>query len=130
MGIESSLNQQTTAVNGGSSAQPTPANSDDGSGWGDRLWLGGKNEGLGHADAPNPKSTMGGFLALDEQKTRGESKLSERQNLVDFEKTSVRPINAEGEPTCASEDHSFMKHKAGDPDTYPGWSTVKNIFGR
>lgn len=49
MGEDSSFNRQTTAVAGGSSAQPTPANNvGGGEGWGDRLWLGGKEEGLGH----------------------------------------------------------------------------------
>lgn len=49
MGEDSSFNHQTTAVAGGSSAQPTPANNvGGGQGWGDRLWLGGKEEGLGH----------------------------------------------------------------------------------
>ncbi|KAJ5383634.1 hypothetical protein N7517_001545 [Penicillium concentricum] len=111
-----------------SSAQPTPANDvGGGSGWGDRLWLGGKNEGPGHAEATNPRSTMGDFLALHEQKTRGENKFLQRENLVD---TNVKPMNAEGEPTCAIEDHSFMNHKAGDPDTYPGWGTFKKFFGR
>ena len=51
MGSDSTPNRQTTAVAGGSSAEPTPANNVEGrQGWGDRLWMGGKNEGLGHAD--------------------------------------------------------------------------------
>lgn len=50
MGRDPSFNRPTTAVAGGSSAQPTPANNvGGGEGWGDRLWLGGKEEGLGHA---------------------------------------------------------------------------------
>lgn len=49
MDENNSFNRQTTAVAGGSSAQPTPANNvGGGEGWGDRLWLGGKEEGLGH----------------------------------------------------------------------------------
>ncbi|KAJ5835837.1 hypothetical protein N7447_001863 [Penicillium robsamsonii] len=128
MGSDTSFNRQTTAVAGGSSAEPTPANNvGGGSGWGDRLWLGGENEGSGHADATNPRSTMGDFHALHEQKTRGQNKFLQRESLID---SDVKPMNAEGEPTCASEDHSFMNHKAGDPDTYPGWSTFKSFFGR
>lgn len=69
---------------------------------------------------------MGDFLSLQEQKTSGQNKFIQRENLAD---TNVKPMNAAGEPTCATEDHSFMTHKAGDPDTYPGWSTFKNIFG-
>lgn len=150
MSSDSSPNRQTTAVAGGSSAKPTPANNvGGGEGWGDRLWLGGKEEGLGHAavrvlvlpvhrhsirqfglilisQATNPRSTMGDFLALQDQKTRGQNKFIQRENLVD---SNVKPINAEGEPTCATEDHSFMTRKAGDPDTYPGWGTFKNFFG-
>lgn len=48
MSDDSSFNRQTTADAEGS-AQPTPANNvGGGEGWGDRLWLGGKEEGLGH----------------------------------------------------------------------------------
>ncbi|KAJ5796375.1 uncharacterized protein N7518_004915 [Penicillium psychrosexuale] len=128
MGSDSTPNRPTTAVAGGSSAEPTPANDvGGGKGWGDRLWLGGKNEGLGHADAINPKSTMGDFLSLSDQKTRAQNKFIERENMLE---SNALPMNAEGEPTCVTEDHSFMNHKAGAPDTYPGWSTVKNIFGK
>ncbi|OQE07940.1 hypothetical protein PENVUL_c011G09611 [Penicillium vulpinum] len=113
---------------GDSSDQPIPAHDvGSGTGWGNRLWQGGKNEGPGHADATNPRSTMGDFLSLNEQKTQGQNKYIQRENLVD---SDVKPMNAEGEPTCAIEDHSFMRHKAGDPDTYPGWSTLRNFFGR
>ncbi|KAJ5237536.1 hypothetical protein N7489_007627 [Penicillium chrysogenum] len=128
MGADSTFNRQTTAVpEGGASAQPTPANNvGGGEGWGDRLWLGGKHGGSGHAEATNPRSTMGDFLALDDQKTRGQSKFVQRQNLVD---NNVAPMNAQGEPTCATEDHSFMRRKAGDPDTYPGWGAFKSFFG-
>ncbi|KAJ6128724.1 hypothetical protein N7471_009941 [Penicillium samsonianum] len=128
MSSDSSTNPQTTAVAGGTSTEPTPANDvGGGEGWGDRLWLGGKNEGLGHAGATNPRSTMGDFLALNDQKTRAQNKYLERESLLHAE---VKPMNVEGEPTCATEDHSFMSRKAGDPDTYPGWSTLKNFFGR
>lgn len=52
MGADSTFNRQTTAVpEGGASAQPTPANNvGGGEGWGDRLWLGGKHGGSGHAE--------------------------------------------------------------------------------
>lgn len=70
---------------------------------------------------------MGDFLALNDQKTRAQNKYLERESLLQSE---VKPMNVQGEPTCATEDHSFMSHKAGDPDTYPGWSTLKNFFGR
>lgn len=51
MGSDSSNNRQTTAVEGGTSATPTPANNvGGGQGWGDRLWNEGSNEGLGHTD--------------------------------------------------------------------------------
>ncbi|KAG0158102.1 hypothetical protein PDIDSM_5615 [Penicillium digitatum] len=45
----SGINRQTTAVAEDTSPQPIPDNSvGGGEGWGDRLWLGGKEEGLGH----------------------------------------------------------------------------------
>lgn len=45
----SGINRQTTAVAEDTSSQPIPDNSvGGGEGWGDRLWLGGKEEGLGH----------------------------------------------------------------------------------
>lgn len=69
---------------------------------------------------------MGDFGALQDQKTRGQNKFIQRENLAG---ANVNPMNAQGEPTCATEDHSFMTHKAGDPDTYPGWGTFKNFFG-
>lgn len=54
MSSDSSTNPQTTAVAGGTSTEPTPANDvGGGEGWGDRLYLGGKNEGLGHAGVCN-----------------------------------------------------------------------------
>jgi hypothetical protein len=38
-------------------------------------------------------------------------------------------LNDHGEPTCASEDHSFMGRKPGDADCLPGWNTLKNMTG-
>lgn len=69
---------------------------------------------------------MGEFLGLSDQKSRAESKFLQRAGLAD---PDLRATNDKGEPTCASEDHSFMTHKAGDPDTYPGWSTIKKFVG-
>jgi hypothetical protein len=68
---------------------------------------------------------MGDFLALHEQKTSGQNKFYQRQSMVD---NDIRPMNAQGEPTCASEDHTFMNHKPGGPDTYFGWHAMKNFF--
>lgn len=51
MGSDSSPNRQTTSVAGGTSATPTPANNvGGGSGWGDKLWMGGNEQGAGHID--------------------------------------------------------------------------------
>ncbi|KAJ5129485.1 uncharacterized protein N7515_005524 [Penicillium bovifimosum] len=122
MGQDSTENRQTTAVAGGSSAEPTPANKE--TSWGEKAFGSGSSdssEGIGHAAAPNPASTMGSFLGLDDQKTRAQTKYLQRANQVG----EVEGDSAGG----PSEDPSFMRHKAGDPDTYPGWNTVKNIAG-
>lgn len=76
--------------------------------------------------APNPKSTMGNFLGLQDQKSRAENKYLQRMDLAGDD---VRPMNDQGDPTCASEDHSFMGHKPGGPDTLPGWNTMKDFVG-
>ncbi|KAJ5773096.1 hypothetical protein N7457_007992 [Penicillium paradoxum] len=128
MGSDSDNNRQTSAVEGDTSATPTPANdvgSPAGQGWGDRLWKGGMNEGPGHATAPNPRATMGEFLGLYDQKSRAEQKYLHRETLAD---PNVRATTEQGEPTCVTEDHSFMGHKAGDPDTLPGWNTFKKFI--
>lgn len=57
MSGDNSHNHQTTSVAGGTSATPTPANNvGGGTGWGDRLWMGGKEQGLGHVDVRHSNS--------------------------------------------------------------------------
>lgn len=70
---------------------------------------------------------MGEVLGLQQQKTLAENKYMRR---ADAAEANVRPMSDHGEPTCASEDHTFMYHKAGGSDTLPGWGTMKNVFGR
>ncbi|KAJ5090054.1 hypothetical protein N7532_008738 [Penicillium argentinense] len=127
--------QSATAVAGGTGTQPTPANNvgggDDG-GWGDRIFRkGGQddvlNQGTGHVPPKAANETMGSFLGLRDQKTRAENKYLER---VDLASDGMKPMTDSGEPTCATEDHSFMSHKPGGSETMPGWGTMKNVFGR
>lgn len=49
---------------------------------------------------------------------------------VDLVEADVKATNAQGEPTCNSEDHSFMGRKPGASETLPGWETVKNTIGK
>lgn len=70
---------------------------------------------------------MGQFLGLQEQKIRAENKYMAR---ADDAAAIPKPMTESGEPTCASEDHSFMGEKPGGNDTWPGWGTVKSIFGK
>ena len=70
---------------------------------------------------------MGDVLGLQQQKTLAENKYMERAELAS---SNERPMSEHGEPTCASEDHSFMGRKPGGSETLPGWDTVKNVFGR
>ena len=49
----------------------------------------------------------------------------ERSSLVD----DMNPMHENGEPTCETEDHSFMGRKPGGSDTWPGWDTTKSFFG-
>ncbi|KAJ5594973.1 uncharacterized protein N7459_001181 [Penicillium hispanicum] len=132
----SSHNNLTTSVAGGTSAEPTPANNvGGGAGWGDDRFLqkGGTDghhehvQGRGHVDARNPRATMGSMLGLHDQKARAENKYMERADLA---QANTKPMSEHGQPTCASEDHTFMCHRAGGSHTMPGWGTVKNIFGR
>ncbi|KAJ5105744.1 FAD dependent oxidoreductase [Penicillium alfredii] len=132
-GTTSSINHPTAAVYGGASAHPTAANNvGGGAGWGDRSpHKGGRdghgqiNEGLGHITAHNARSTAGEFLGLQDQKTRAENKFLSRADLA---AANVKPMTESGEPTCASEDHTFMGHWPGGSNTLPGWDTVKNVF--
>lgn len=70
---------------------------------------------------------MGEFLGLRDQKTRAENKYNARADLA---AGSIKPTTEKGEPTCATEDHSFMGVKPGGNDTWPGWDTLKNIVGK
>ncbi|KAJ6095888.1 hypothetical protein N7486_006634 [Penicillium sp. IBT 16267x] len=115
-----SRNHPTTSVpGGGTSATPTPANN-----------VGGGNdseehrEGLGHVAAPNPRGTMGRALGLQEQKSHAKSNFLQQDDAV-----NVRPTSEHGEPTCATEDHSFMNRKPGASDALPGWETFRNVLG-
>jgi len=84
------------------------------------------NEGEGHIDPSNPHEIMGDFLGLRDQKSRAEAKYLAR---VGHAGDDVKSTTDSGEPTCSGEDHSFMGTKPGGADTYPGWGTIKNIFG-
>jgi len=131
-GSNSSGNHPTSALSGGTSAKPTPANNvGGGAGWGDKGFVKGgsdaaPHEGLGHVAASNPRSSFGNFLGLQEQKTRAENKL---MNRVDLAADNAPKTTESGEPTCAGEDHTFMQRKPGCPDTLPGWETAKHVFG-
>ena len=48
---------------------------------------------------------------------------------ADLDAANEPPTTESGEPTCAGEDHSFMEHKAGGPDTLPGWEKAKQLAG-
>ncbi|KAJ5665812.1 uncharacterized protein N7477_008260 [Penicillium maclennaniae] len=119
----------SSAVSGGSSAVPTPANNSVR--WGDKIFhKGGSadepvNEGNGHVSAQNPQDTIGNFLGLRDQKTRAECKFNDRAGLAE----GVKRTTESGEPTCESEDHSFAGRKPGGSETWPGWETTKSFFG-
>lgn len=68
--------------------------------------------------------TMGNFRGLRDQKSRAENKYT-----ADLASVNIKRTTESGEPTCESEDHSFMGKKPGGGDTWPGWETVKNLFG-
>lgn len=80
---------------------------------------------LSTIQASNPRSQMGNFLGLQDQKTRAENKFLERADLA---AANVKPTGEQGEPTCAGEDHSFMGHKPGGSHTLPGWGKAKNVL--
>jgi len=69
---------------------------------------------------------MGDFLGLRDQTSRAEAKYRERADLA----RDIKPTTESGEPTCATEDHSFMGAKPGGSDTWPGWDTAKKLFGQ
>lgn len=76
--------------------------------------------------APNPRSTMGSMLGLETQKTRAKNKYMLRAELAG---ANVKPMSESGQPTCASEDHSFMGRKPGSSATLPGWNQAKKWLG-
>lgn len=83
-------------------------------------------DGLIVCQARNPASTTGKFLGLEDQTGRAERKDLEH---VDLAANDVEPTTTSGgQPTCATEDHSFMERKPGGPDTLPGWKAAKNIL--
>ncbi|RMJ23508.1 hypothetical protein PHISP_05630 [Aspergillus sp. HF37] len=125
---DNSPNRPTTTTEGGASAVPTPANNvGGGSGWGDEgFWKGGSGrQEPGHANAPNPQSTIGNFLGLSSQKgiagTHNEERFDRAAGHADRTTQS-------GEPTCEGEDHSFMTHRPGCSQTLPGWGKAKDAF--
>jgi len=69
---------------------------------------------------------MGEALGLSDQKNHAKDNYLQR---ADDSAGNVKPTSAHGEPTCATEDHSFMTLKPGGGDTLPGWGTMRNIIG-
>ncbi|KAJ5905875.1 uncharacterized protein N7473_002791 [Penicillium subrubescens] len=130
MSEASSPSQRRTSVSGGSGSQPTAANNVTGVGSsGDKSFhKGGShdllNEGPGHVVAHNPRSTIGGFLGLKDQKTRAENNFLARADIASGKTESAEHAGA----TCTTEDHSFMGSKPGGSDALPGWETVKSII--
>lgn len=68
---------------------------------------------------------MGEALGLQQQKTRAKHNYLKRSD----DAAHVKPMSEHGEPTCASEDHSFMNHPPGGSATMPGWGTMRNVMG-
>ncbi|KAJ5671942.1 FAD dependent oxidoreductase, partial [Penicillium longicatenatum] len=130
---ESPTSNHATSVAGGASATPTPANNvGGGAGWGDSGFqkggshdTEGPRQGFGHVAPANARETMGEALGLREQKDQAKFNFMQR---VD-DAGDVKPTTEHGEPTCTTEDHSFMGKKPGGSDALPGWETVKNVLG-
>ncbi|KAJ5982052.1 hypothetical protein N7451_012152 [Penicillium sp. IBT 35674x] len=101
-GANSSTNHPTAATSGGASAKPTPANNAGGrSGWGDPGFIKG-----GTTDRTD--TGLGHVAARN---------------------PDINPMTTGGgEPTCATEDHSFMERKPGGSSTLPGWDMAKHIL--
>ncbi|KAJ5759457.1 hypothetical protein N7520_006613 [Penicillium odoratum] len=123
----------TSSVQGGTGATPTPANNvGGGADWGDQGLQGDSHDpneprqGFGHVAPHNPRETMGETLGLKEQKGHAKDNFLQR---ADEARGIEKPTSLHGEPTCATEDHSFMAHKPGHSDTLPGWDTMKNVLG-
>lgn len=143
MGAHEDRNTKTN-VQGGASSIPTPANNvNTGSETGtqDPKKSGGPSatgtgsdsgsssyQGPGHTAIPNPAASIGGFLALSDQKgaaaAHTKQRVAESGGLVDEElkKSGV-------EETCETEDHSFMQRKPGGPDMV-GHSVIKGVVDR
>ncbi|CRG84504.1 hypothetical protein PISL3812_01784 [Talaromyces islandicus] len=134
MGAGEEQNHPRTSIPGGTSAFPTPANNTDGgSGIGDKGFRkgGGKavsstGHGLGHTAAPNPAASFGNYLGLTRQKQAAENNAA-RQFA---EAGGSDRTTSTGEGTCATEDHSFMRHKPGCPETSTGTAFVKGVLER
>jgi hypothetical protein len=59
---------------------------------------------------------MGEFLGLTSQKGVASENFENRSEGAAQKGTS-----------CDHEDHSFMEHKPGCPETMPGWTKVKDV---
>lgn len=71
---------------------------------------------------------MGAAAGLQHHKTRAKYQFLDQSAQLD-DAANVKPMSVHGEPTCASEDHSFMNHRPGGSQTWPGWGTMRNIMG-
>jgi hypothetical protein len=87
----------------------------------------GANEGSGHGPMPTPADSFGNFIGLKNMKQRAKS-----HSHAQFEDAAGidKPFTDSGEPTCMTEDHSFMFHKAGCPETLPGQTKLKEAWDR
>lgn len=87
----------------------------------------GANEGSGHGPIDTPANSSGNFIGLKNMKQRAKS-----HSHAQFEAAAgvQKPFTDSGEPTCMSEDHSFMFHKAGCPETLPGQNKLKEAWDR
>jgi hypothetical protein len=133
-GKETGGNHPRTSTSGGTSAVSTPANNvDGGSGMGDKGFTKGgskdvesKGQGSGHSYSVNPASSFGNFLGLSQQKMAAGGNA---ENRLAAAAGTEAPTTSTGEETCATEDHSFMNHKPGCPQTLPGSGILKGVVG-
>ncbi|RHZ54372.1 uncharacterized protein CDV56_105005 [Aspergillus thermomutatus] len=113
-------NHERSSTQGGASAKPTPANNaGGGSGWGDKGFFKGGSEGPGHMAAETPNSSMGEFLGLKSQKGAASA---------NFDSRARGTSGMANTTSCENEDHSFMEHTPGCPQTLPGWSKTKGVY--
>ncbi|KAJ5273738.1 hypothetical protein N7478_008863 [Penicillium angulare] len=124
------------SIAGGAGLRPTPANNvGGGSGWGDNGFRKGgtdsddedSHQDFGHGTEPQ------GVTMADAMKSQ-QHKIHAKYGFLDQSESArhaahVKPMSQHGEPTCASEDHSFMNHKPGGSRTMPGWGTMRNLMG-